>query len=65
MSALRNEMLRSGRNGVEVFDTLCQITGEQRGRKLFVDNTMETAQIRSVETMRLSAAFIVLRLSYT
>ena len=50
-------MLQSGRNGVGVFETLCQITREQRARKRFRRQhngehctlKLYTAQIRSVE----------------
>ena len=57
MSPLSYEMSRSGRNAAGVFDTLCQITREQRARSGFVVNTMERlalfnlykAQIRVVE----------------
>ena len=57
MSPLRYEMLRSGRNGVGVFDTWCPTTREQRARKLFRRQhngewralQLYIAQIRSVQ----------------
>ena len=57
MSPLHYEMLRSGRNGVNVIETSCQITREQRARRLFRRQhngehctfKLYTAQIRCVE----------------